>query len=55
VRLADQRTVKESKEELQAEVRVVTNEGNQQGVDMIIGLPYISRHFKETLIDMPQL
>ena len=64
VRLADQRTVKESKEELQADVQVITNEGNKQqamlslvvwnmpGVDMIIGLPDISRYFKETLIDM---
>ena len=33
VRLADQRTVKESKEELQADVQVITNEGNKQQAD----------------------
>ena len=64
VRLADQKTTKESKEELEAEVEVAASDGSKQqatlvmvvwnmpGVDMIIGLPDISKYFKETLVDM---
>ena len=64
VRLADQQTTKESKEELEAEIEVNTDNNNTQaaklnmvvwsmpGIDLIIGLPDIVQYFKETFFDM---
>ena len=64
VRLADQKTTKESKEELEAEIEVNADNNNVQtarlnmvvwsmpGMDLIIGLPDIVQHFRETFFDM---
>ena len=64
IRLADQKTVLGSKEELMAKV-IIKGEDDKQytadidfvvwsmpGMDMIIGLPDITNHFKEKLIQM---
>ena len=64
VRLADQRTVKESSEELEAEVTVILEDGEKKtanlnlvvwdmpGLDLIIGLPDITKFFKERFVEM---
>ena len=64
VRLADQRTTKESKEELEAEVSVTLSDGSRQtamlnlvvwnmpGMDMIMGLPDITKFYKDKFVDM---
>ena len=64
VRLADQKTTKESKEELEADVEVMSGDGSKQqaklnmvvwnmpGLDLIVGLPDITRHFKDVFISM---
>ena len=64
VRLADQRTTKESKEELEAEVSVTLSDGSKQtamlnlvvwnmpGMDMIMGLPDITKFYKDKFVDM---
>jgi len=64
VRLADQRTVIGSKEELKAQLTIYGNSGEQftaelelvvwsmPGMDMIIGLPDITNFYKDKLIQM---
>ena len=64
VRLADQMTILGSKEELHARVLIEGNEGEQfsadlelvvwsmPGMDMIIGLPDITNHFRDKMVQM---
>ena len=64
VRLADQKTIKESSEELEASLTVTLDDGISQradlnlvvwdmpGLDLIIGLPDITKFFKDKFVEM---